>query len=173
MDDDDAIAAVLGGDVDAFEALVKRYERPVFAIVRGHGADGEAEDIAQDVFLKAYRALRSFDPRRGRFASWLYAIARNCCRDLGRRRQPVPGTLEPDAREALGLPDAPTTRLEAALRCLPVERRLAFLLTEVHGLSQADAAEIEGVAIGTIKSRLSRAKEALREILQPEMESDG
>lgn len=171
MDEDAVIARVRAGEADAFAALVQGYERAVFAIVRSHGLGSEAEDVAQDVFLSAYRALPRYDRRPGGFAPWLYAIARNRCRDVLRRLRPLPAApRQPSV--ALEHPDGEVPRwLDEALLALPVERRVAFLLVEVHGLSQAEAAEIEDVAVGTIKSRLHRARAALRDCLRAEREA--
>ncbi len=174
MDDEAVIGRVLAGDVEAFDALVERYQRPVFAVVGSHVRDASrVEDLAQDVFLSAFTKLASWRAERGRFSTWLYSIARNRSRDALRKRAEIPLAEPPERAVA----DAYTgegggSRLDAALAALPEERRVAFLLAEVHGLPHETVASVEGVAIGTIKSRVSRAKAALRAALQAEIERD-
>ncbi len=170
MDDEDAIAAVLAGDVESFRLLVVRYQRALFALVRSFVRDeGQAEDLVQESFLRAFEALAGFDPARGRFKAWLYQLTRNRCRDALRRARAAPVPLpELEAETVVAGDSAVSARLDAALAGLAPERRVAFLLVEVHGLTLAEAAEIEDVAVGTIKSRASRARAALRAALAPE-----
>ena len=175
MDEDTLIRQVLGGDADAFRGVVEHYQRPILALIRSRGLGADAEDLAQEVFLRAYRALPDYEPGRGRLASWLYAIARNRCTDaLRRRARPADTSVEAfaiaDPRAPSAEPEA-HARLDAALADLPPERRLAFALVDLHGLSLEEAAEIEGVAVGTLKSRRHRARLALRAALQNEVEA--
>lgn len=174
MDDEDAIAAVLAGDVESFRLLVVRYQRALFALVRSFVRDeGQAEDLVQESFLRAFEALGAFDPARGRFKAWLYQLTRNRCRDALRRTRARPVQI-PDVPPELPAADSAAhdravgAQLGAALAGLAPERRVAFLLVEVHGLTVAEAAEIEDVAVGTIKSRASRARAELRAALAPE-----
>jgi RNA polymerase sigma-70 factor (ECF subfamily) len=167
-DDMHAIQRVLAGDPDAFRALVSRYEADVCRVVRSLTRDkNDWEDIAQEVFLSAYAHLASFDPCRAAFSTWLLTIARNkCLHVLQKRRPDTPGELpEPtDPRT----PDLPLTeaewfrQLDQALDGLPFEQKTAFVLSEIEGLSHAEVGRIENVPAGTVKSRLSRAKEKLR-----------
>jgi len=168
-DDASLIARVLVGDAEAFRDLVRRHQGPVFAVARSFATcAGEVEDVAQDAFLAAYASLRSFDPTRGSFRTWLLAIARNRCRDLGRRRRPAPLEV---ADGILAAPRVPTAdgalfeQLDRALTALSPELRLAFLLVHVYGVPAAEVAALERTPLGTIKSRASRARAALRERL--------
>jgi RNA polymerase sigma-70 factor (ECF subfamily) len=173
-DEDDAvIARVLGGDTGAFRVLVERYEARVSRLVRGLAPRSSAhEDIAQDTFVAAFVALASFDAQRGRFASWLFTIARNKCINARKRKAPLPlaDAHEPAAattpEDELANADA-RRRLDAALDALPDDLRSAFVLIEFVGLSAEHVAEMDRVAAGTIRSRLSRAKAALRAALSP------
>lgn len=159
------------GEEPACRALVERYQRPVFALVSrllGHGP--QVEDTAQDTFLRAFRALPTFD-RRGpaRLSTWLLTIATRLCLDELRRHAPVSEPLEdhaelpaPERTDAAGLQKP----LQRALSALQPDYRAAFLLREAHGFSTAEVARALGVEEGTVKSRLSRAKAALREALE-------
>ncbi len=175
MDDEALIRAVLDGERRSFRVLVERYEGLVFAIVRSFfGADDRVEDLAQEAFLGAYAGLAGFRPDRGSFATWLGQIARNRCRDALRRRPAVAPSLPDEEQAASSSSDDAELfeRLDDALQHLPVERRVAFLLVEVHELPHEQVAEIEGVASGTVRSRVSRARAELRALLEPEMETD-
>lgn len=174
MDDEAAIHRVLDGDVEAFAVLVRRYQRPIFSVVGSYVRDPmQVEDLAQDVFLAAFKKLRTWQPRRGVFSTWLYAIARNRCRDaLRKRRETTLPDLPERAVSDVEAHAGPDARLDAALAALPEARRSAFVLAEVHGLSHETVASIEGVAVGTVKSRVSRAKAALRSVLQAEIQRD-
>jgi RNA polymerase sigma-70 factor (ECF subfamily) len=165
------VAAVLAGDRDRFRALVVRFERPVFALIRSFVSDaGRVEDLAQETFLAAFTHLASFDARRGRFSTWLFAIARNKCRDTLRRFDlPVHPPIDRPERGAS--PAGSDSWVRAALDTLSPEQRMAFVLGEVFGLPYEEIAEIEGVAVGTVKSRASRAREQLRLVLEPQEET--
>jgi RNA polymerase sigma-70 factor (ECF subfamily) len=168
-DDLEAIARVLTGEVEAFRPLVERYQGPLLALVRNllpRGSDVEA--LAQETFLAAFRHLRSFDPARSAFSTWLFAIARNKC--LNERKRPRPAGSAPEPAH-VRTPEAEAAgaelaqRLDECLAELPFEQRSAFVLAELHGLSLQEVGRIEGVAVGTVKSRLSRARARLRALL--------
>jgi RNA polymerase sigma-70 factor (ECF subfamily) len=179
MDDDlRAIECVKAGDVDSFRILVRRHEQAVFCTVRNLIDDaGECEDVAQEVFLAAYRHLGAYDPRRAPFATWLLAIARNKCFSARKRQRRTP-------RPVVSLPEAADThtpeagaaqrecfrRLDEALRTLPFEPRTAFVLAVIQGLPLEEIGTIEGVKLGTVKSRLSRARDKLRRLLHGSVE---
>ena len=98
LEDSQVFQRVLRGEREAYRILVERYQQPLLAAIRGILARSEgAEDIAQDVFLAAYENLATFDPRRGRFAAWLFAIARNRCLNGRKRRRPTLVEALPDA----------------------------------------------------------------------------
>jgi RNA polymerase sigma-70 factor (ECF subfamily) len=169
--DEQAIQNVLSGDADAFRSLVERHQSAVCATIRALLPQfSEWEDLAQEVFLAAFQHLETFDAAKGTFRSWLLAIARNQCRNV--RRGPVLAQIDAMPILAEGrLPDAQASeaewfeRLDAALAALPDEQRLAFVLVEMQGLSYQEAADVCEVAVGTVKSRLFRAKEWLKESL--------
>ncbi|MFM9961933.1 MAG: RNA polymerase sigma factor [Planctomycetaceae bacterium] len=167
------IERVLAGDVEAFRELVERHQRRVFGFVRNlvrHAPD--AEDLVQEVFVAVFRKLDSFDAERSQFSTWLLTIARNqCLNHLKRSSLPTsfPSEFDVEARTARPL-DAVLSRelharLDAALDLLPLEQRTAFVLAEIQELPYAEIAIIEEVELGTIKSRVSRAKQRLREVL--------
>lgn len=175
-DDLAAIRRVLAGDVEHFAVLVRRYQASLCGFVRNllpRSADWE--DVAQDVFLTAYANLASFDSRRAAFRTWLFTIARNRCRNALKRRRPeLPGvvpegtdvhTPETDARQREFFAE-----LDAALEALPFEQRTAFVLAEIQGLSLEEIGRIEGVGVGTVKSRLARARQKLRAALTSALE---
>jgi len=147
------------GDAHAFEELVRSYQADVWRFAYHFTRDRQmAEDVTQEAFIRAYRFLRTF---RGesKFTSWLFRIARNCAMDAIRRRT---GQQERDHPAPLGPPD-PEARAElhAALAAVSSEHREPFLLIEVFGLSYQEAADVLNVRVGTIKSRMHRARHAM------------
>lgn len=178
------------GDADASRAIIERLHRPVIATIYrflGPRFQHETEDVAQDVFLKVFRAIERFDPRRGvKFTTWVYTFVRNHCFDILKRRriQTTSLSVGRDDESQLDVPDpsarpplkvAETSELgekiEEALAGLGDDQRMAFVLREYEGLDYASIAEVMGVSEGTVKSRLHRAKEALRSRLQPYLRS--
>ena len=166
--DHQLVCDVLAGDRNGFRVLVERHQGAVFAVVRAFLRDGqEAEDVAQDAFVSAFTHLSSFDPARGPFRAWLLAIARNRCRDVLRKHRPQPGATETVLVEDATRPtDDAHRRLDRALARLSPERQVAFLLVDVFQMPLEEVATIEGVPVGTVKSRASRARAALREELR-------
>ena len=169
-----------GGDLDAFNALVLAYQGQVYNLcLRMLGSPQAAEDAAQEAFIAAYRAVPRF--RGGRFRAWLLRIAANACYDELRRRRSRPQVpLEApadDERPSAELPssDEPleqrAERLELArclqegLASLPPDQRLAVILRDVQGLAYEEVAEATGASLGTVKSRISRGRAALRDFL--------
>lgn len=173
------------GDQDACRALVEALHRPVIATIYrflGPGHQQEAEDLAQEVFLKVFRALGTFDPSRAKFTTWVYTFVRNHCYDAHKRRRlrtvpldgdpdgaPVPAPT--DRRELLPTQDLENRelgrRIGEALGELGEDQRMVFVLREYEGLDVPAIAAVTGVNEGTVKSRLFRAKEALRRKLEP------
>src|SRR5688572_6749453 len=143
------------------------------------GQRASAEDATQEAFLRAYRSIRTF--RGDRFRAWLLSIVANACRDELRRQRRRPA-LSLDAPRggdipALDPPDPGLTpedgamnaelraALERALLQLPEDWRLVVVLSDVHGLSYQEVAQVAALPVGTVKSRLSRARGRLRDIL--------
>ena len=170
-DDLNAIRRVLAADVESFRRLVERYQRPLLTLIRNlTPPDTDHEGVGQEVFLAAFRSLASFDPKRSAFSTWLFTIARNRCRNELARLRPVVGALLPDVVD-LRSPERAASeaelfrQLDAALAALPFEQRSAFVLAHLQGLSYEEVGRIEGVGVGTVKSRIARAREKLRCLL--------
>ena len=170
------------GSLDAFEALVRRYQTRIvnfaLAIVRD---TGEAEDVAQETFIRAHRALGRFRGESS-FKTWLYMIATNAARTAldrrGRRERLVDQSLDDDTQTLSagsvpsGQPDAETTlvtrdAIDRALATLSDDLRVAVVLRDVEGLDYKDIAQVTGAPIGTVESRIFRARQRLRTLLQP------
>lgn len=172
MDDDEAaVGRVLGGDRSAFEGLVRRHEGDLRAFVGSLLAASDRDDVCQDAFVAAWSNLASFEPRRGSFRAWLFTIARNLAanrrRLLGRRNRPLAPDVrrEPRADERAAHREL-FERLDRELAGLPDDQRAAFVLVEFQGFSLDEVSRMEGVPIGTVKSRLGRARARLREALE-------
>jgi len=177
------VRRVLAGDRAAFEALVSRYHRIVFAIaLRMTGNRAEAEDVSQEVFLRVYRGLRQFDPALP-FLPWVRRIAGNAALNHLRRRglERRHAAPESDRGEIPDFPDAAADpeeraaraeeagRLERALALLPENQRLAVTLKYVEGLTAEEIARAMGAPRNTVKTWLLRARERLREELKNEL----
>lgn len=169
-----------GGEMAAFEELVTRYEKRVYALaLRSTGVPEDAADITQEAFLRAWRAMDSFRGDSG-FSTWLFRITMNLCVDHARHKNAAPQTqslTEGEDEHERAIPDAAPTpeqhlentelgrELTAALDLVSEEHRRIVLLRDVSGLSYTEIAEALEISEGTVKSRLSRARLALREIL--------
>ena len=175
------IGRVLAGDTDAFEPLVTENQNKVFHLaLRLLGNEADAADAAQEAFLKAYTSLSGF---RGdsRFSVWLYRLTNNVCLDMLRRQKrqsAVSLYTEDDGEEAeLTLPDggpgpeelllrAEDARLvRAAMDALPEDLRRILSLREIGGMSYEELAETLSLEVGTVKSRLNRARKKLCQLL--------
>src|SRR5664279_2691492 len=157
-DDAALLAAARDGDLDAFEALVRAHTGTVYAhALRFFGDPSAAEGVAQEVWIKVYRSLATFD-ERARFSTWLYRITRNTCLDAVRagKHRPVPSELvdTTPAPGDLAADVAMTTAVESAMRTLMPEDREAFSAVALFGLSYVEAASQLGVPAGTVKSRV-------------------
>ena len=167
------IARAVGGDREASRALVERYQRRVFALVSrmlaGRGRP-TIEDAAQDTFLQVFSRLASFDPDGpARLSTWILTIAaRRAIDELRKMRPTVLAEIErtSDARgDERAIRRELIAAIEVALRELSPPLRAAFLLREYHDLDYAEIATALDIDVGTVKSRLSRARAALREQL--------
>lgn len=174
--EDAVVAAAARGEPAAARTLVRRYERAVFSQIRGvllaSGRTALVEDLAQETFLRAFRALpRYTSDGRAKFSTWLLTIATRLALNELRRRQGLYFDAETmDAHPATGgdpRQDAPLVGrgVEAAVMSLSPPLRAAFLLRELHGFDYGDIATALEVDLGTVKSRLSRARARLREAL--------
>jgi len=181
MNEESLIQQAQEGDVAAFNRLVVQYQELVFNVAyRIMGDPAAAEDVAQETFITAYQSLRTF--RGGSFKSWLMRVATNRCYDELRRRKRRPQssldemTDENESYAFLRSPqDGPEThrqRVELALaieRCLkdlPDDQRIVTVLGDVEGYDYQEIANITRVSLGTVKSRISRARAKLRDCLQ-------
>lgn len=169
--DTDVIHQVLRGDVNSFRLLVERYQGPVIRFIRNMINDSHiCEDIAQDVFLTAYKKLASFDPHRSNFSTWLFVITRNKTLNALKKKKPVSMSQLPQTHDSQNPSDDLGKKelfneLNRILQSIPAIQKTAFVLAEFEELSYAEIAQIEGTKIGTIKSRINRAKNKLRSAL--------
>lgn len=165
--DDDAslLAAARAGDLAAFETLVRTNTRIVFAhALRFFGDPHAADDVTQEVWIKVYRSLATFD-ERARFSTWLYRITRNTCLDQIRagKHRPLPSDLLDAAIAPGDFADevALSVSVEKAMTALPSEDRDALSAIALFGLTYAEAGVALGIPAGTVKSRVFRARRAL------------
>jgi RNA polymerase sigma-70 factor (ECF subfamily) len=166
LDDKKVVDRVLKGDTEAFNLLVRQWERPIYNfIVRMIGNRDEAMDLCQDCFMKAYRELGTLKDRE-RFAAWLYQIAHNTC--FSRIRKDHGKTwveLDPDANPQRTAIESRLS-VETALGYLPEDQREVVVLKVFHGLKFGEIAAIQGSPVSTVKSRLYMGFEKLRSILE-------
>jgi RNA polymerase sigma-70 factor (ECF subfamily) len=169
--DADLLPSCRGGDEAAWRTLVERHTRKVFGLAyRFTGRADEAEDLTQEVFVKVYQTLHKYREADGPFGAWLMAVARNHAIDHYRRgrqerarRKEDPVVLETaPAREEhpiAGLEREERARLvHRGLRALPPDLRLPLILCDLQGLSYDEIATSLGVPLGTVKSRINRAR---------------
>jgi RNA polymerase sigma-70 factor (ECF subfamily) len=165
VDDRRIIERVLGGDPEAFNLLVRRWEKPIYNFIfRMIGNRDEAMDLCQDSFLKAYRELRTLkDPDR--FSAWLYRIAHNSCFSrLRRDRGKTFIELLPDAQSVRSSIEVQLS-VEKALQQLPEDQREVVILKVYHSLKFDEIAVIQDSPVSTVKSRLYMGFEKLRSYL--------
>ena len=174
LEDRELVRRVLVGQTDDFRMLVERHQQPIYRFAFGLlGNCEEAEDVAQEVFLAAFVNLSGYDSSRAMFSTWLFTIARNRCINLLKQRRPI----EHNELDAIGdvtvadpvVKQELSGQLDLALAALPVEQRSAFVLAEIEELPYAQIARIERTSLGTVKSRIHRAKQRLQSLLEPAM----
>jgi RNA polymerase sigma-70 factor (ECF subfamily) len=186
---DETAALVLraqAGELNAFNLLVLKHQDAAYSLaLRFLGSSQAAEDVTQEAFLRAYRGIGRF--RGDRFRAWLLSIVANAARDELRRqrRRPAqsldaaradPDRVDIDPPDTGPSPETSALRgelrhlLEAALRELPEDWRLVVLMADVHGFAYEEIAQATGVPVGTVKSRLSRARGRLRDVLRASRE---
>jgi len=179
--DEELVARSRSGDLESFNQLILRWERPIYALAyRVIGQEEDARDVAQETFLRAFRALPGFKGE-AKFSSWIYRIALNLCRDWIRRKRRTPVSQLP---EDVDLDDLVAERgptesvedlvarrelsavVEEAMAILPEEQRTAVILKEYHGMTFQEIAELQGVPLSTVKTRLYQGLSVLRKHLQ-------
>jgi len=167
------------GDRGAFEALYRRYARPVFGLaLRRLGDRGRAEDAVQETFTSVWRGARSYRPERGPGGPWIYAVARNAIVDRARARsEPAIEAPEQESHEA-GPPERAEAswtswRIHRALEELTESERTVIELAYWSGLSQSEVAEYLGIPLGTVKTRTRAALARLADLLEEEMDGPG
>ena len=181
MDIKPLLKRIAAGDRQAYAQIVEHYQRPLFGFL-GRMALGQAhaEDVAQEAFLRAWNNLADYKPEVAEFSTWLFTIARNLAlheleRAANRHEMQMPELLPEVACAALQPPDELARlqqqgRLQVALHKLSLPDRSALALAYIHELDLDAVARIEGCTTGAIKTRLHRAKERLRQLLE---EHDG
>ena len=161
--------AARDGNVHAMDQFVRETHDRVQRLCRLLGDPDTVDDLVQDTYVRALRSLSRFR-RDGSARSWLLAIARNTCADATRSRVRAlqhQRALDPEAEHAASV-DGPWAEVDDLLRPLDADRREAFVLTQMLGLPYADAAEVAGCPVGTIRSRVSRARADLLEAVDDE-----
>ena len=188
LDDDDLIRRAQAGDVRAFETLVRAHIPRLRRFAKSFSRDSsDADDLAQEALIKVYKSLRLYRYQAA-FSTWLYAIVRNSFLDSARsragRERSLQEPLEPVHAEKGGEGGAPGAddlihekqerqRLWRAVRQLPTDFRTTLVLFDLEGKSYDEISGIEGIPVGTVKSRLNRARAQLRKLLgEPEDEAE-
>jgi RNA polymerase sigma factor (sigma-70 family) len=178
LSDEALLSGLAAGDADAAMTFVRRFQARVYGLVLTIVRDeGTAEDVAQETFVRAWRHARTYDPRRGRVATWLLTIARNLAIDVVRVKKVEP--LDPElvsnklqqARVAGGpadesLPPDERERVRAAIAELQPEQRRALFLAAYLGRTAREIGELEGVPLGTAKTRIRAAMLKLADSLE-------
>jgi RNA polymerase sigma factor (sigma-70 family) len=172
LSDEALLAGLASGDPENAAAFVRRFQSRVYGLSLTMIGDPElAEDVAQETFVRAWRHAATYDVRRGRVSSWLLTIARNLAIDRLRLRPATP--TDPDVVASQlelarhdALPDiAERDRLRRAAAALPADQRRALVLAVFGGRTAREIAELDGVPLGTVKTRIRSAMLKLRESL--------
>jgi len=174
-DDRELVRRIRDGDAEALRAIVERYQDRIFSLIYGIVRDRhEVEDVAQEVFLKVYTRIQAFD-ERSKFYTWLYRVAANAAKDhvKKRSRRPAVALKEDDVIPSTG--DNPLGRAAAtetrrlvreAIAALPLRYREVLTLRELEGLTYNEIASVLKISIGTVESRLHRARAKLKRRLE-------
>lgn len=179
--DEDLVARSVSGDMDSFNQLILRWERPIYALAyRVIGREEDARDVVQETFLRAFRALPGFKGQ-AKFSSWLYRIALNLCRDWIRRRRRSPLVEMPEGVDPVELAteQGPVESVEElvsrkelgaavadAMALIPHEQRTAIILKEYHGMTFQEIADLQGCPLSTVKTRVYQGLNVLRRHLE-------
>jgi RNA polymerase sigma-70 factor (ECF subfamily) len=177
MDDARLVGLFQRGDEDAFDTLVEKHRRRIYSLVCRLASPAEADDLAQEVFIAAYKALPSF---RGdsAFSTWLYRIAVHVCSHHIRKRRLDTTDLDEEFMdydsghdpERSAISGELQERVRDAIRALPYKLRLVVVLRDLQGLSYEEIAQVVGCPIGTVRSRLHYATQRLATVLRPYVE---
>ena len=176
MEENRLIQRAARGDAEAFNVLLGAHERRMYAVaLRMCGNAEDAQDCLQEAMLRVFRSIGGFKAQSS-FSTWVYRITMNTCLDELRRRKSRPsasldGLLdagwspvdEGESPEGHALRNESRRNLEACIQELPEDMRAALVLRDVHGYAYDEIADALGVNVGTVKSRISRAREKLRE----------
>jgi RNA polymerase sigma-70 factor (ECF subfamily) len=185
MNERELVAQAVKGELAAFNQLVERYQGPAYNVAyRLLGDADEASDATQEAFFSAFRALGGY--RGGNFRAWILRIVTNACYDQlrAKRRRPtssledelVPGEGSAWLDEGQDSPEEHAERqelhgaIQRGIETLPPDQRVTLVLVDIHGLSYQEVAEITHTSLGTVKSRLSRARMRLRDCLMAQEE---
>ncbi|MDO8588696.1 MAG: sigma-70 family RNA polymerase sigma factor [Armatimonadota bacterium] len=188
--DENLLARYHEGEMTAMEELFRRYQRPLYSYVRRVVNSNElAEDVVQETFIRLCRCQPSQRPETGKFATWLYTIATNLCRDAFRRSMrrperpvseiyeddeaPITADLwspEPRSVESETLQRELRRQVRSAIDALPKRERIAVLLREYQGLAYDEIADAMGCTTGSVKLLLHRGRRRLRDLLGPMIE---
>jgi RNA polymerase sigma-70 factor (ECF subfamily) len=187
MDEKAFILAAQKGDISAFNQLVRAYQTLVYRTAyRVLGEPASAEDATQDAFISAFKHLRTY--RGGSFKAWLLRIVTNACYDQLRAKQrrptasldamlvdpdnPAPGAdrAAPESPQEFAERQELGATIQRGLKTLPPDQRVTLVLADIEGFSYDEVAEATGANLGTVKSRLSRARMALRDFLMAQEE---
>ena len=180
--DEELVARATAGDLESFNQLVSRWERPIYALAyRTLRREEDARDVVQEAFLRAFRGLKGFKGE-AKFSSWLYRITLNLCRDWLRKERRAPIVQTPEGVDPVDMADeqaAPTESVEElvarremsdavakAMAELPEEQRTAIMMKEDHGLTFQEIADLLDCPLSTVKTRLYQGLSVLRRRLE-------
>ena len=174
--DEDLLGRIAAGDVPAMRVMITRQSPRIIAVAtRMLGDATEAEDVAQETFLRVWRNAGGWRQRNARFSTWVHRVAINLCYDRLRRRKDVLAEQPPDVEYEGPAPDAgllseddPSRRVERAIQMIAPRQREAIILVYYQALSNAEAAEIMDVSVDALESLLARGRRSLQVLLLKE-----
>ncbi len=182
LSDEALLAGLAAGDADAAAAFTRRFQARVYGLVLTIVRDeGTAEDVAQETFVRAWKHARTYDPRRGRVATWLLTIARNLAIDVIRlkRAEPLDPEVVASRLQRAGIAGSPADegpqpdereRVRGAIAELPHDQRRALFLAAYLGRTAREVSELEEIPLGTAKTRIRAAMLKLHESLETDHE---
>lgn len=180
--DEELVARAQAGDLESFNQLVSRWERPIYALAyRTLAREEDARDVVQEAFLRAFRGLKGFKGQ-AKFSSWLYRITLNLCRDWMRKARRAPLIQVPESEDGVDMAEQMPSQAESveelvnrremsaavakAMAELPEEQRTAILMKEFHGLTFQEIADALDCPLSTVKTRLYQGLSVLRRRLE-------